>query len=144
MSQEKETASQAKRVSNEEKSSAVAHEDGDTQPKEAKGGLGPYFVSCAQLHIHRGCLKSLMRQKRVFKYADRKSWALNIVAFISAIAAGVLLPLMNLVFGKFVTTATGFATGVTTPAQYRSEVNKYTYVNPRRCTSARISNHHRC
>lgn len=33
---------------------------------------------------------------------------------------------MDLVFGKFVTTFTGFATGSTTPAQYRSEVNKYT------------------
>jgi ATP-binding cassette subfamily B (MDR/TAP) protein 1 len=37
----------------------------------------------------------------VFRYADGKTWALNIVAFIAAIAAGTLLPLMNLFFGKF-------------------------------------------
>jgi len=33
---------------------------------------------------------------------------------------------MNLIFGKFVTTFTRFATGVMTPAEYRGEVNKYT------------------
>jgi ATP-binding cassette subfamily B (MDR/TAP) protein 1 len=49
------------------------------------------------------------------------------VAFVAAIAAGTLLPLMNLVFGKFVSTIVGFATGSTTPAQYRAEVNRYTY-----------------
>ncbi|OAL47500.1 multidrug resistance protein-like protein 1 [Pyrenochaeta sp. DS3sAY3a] len=75
-------------------------------PEEAKEGNGAYT--------------------RVFKYADQKSWTLNIVAFIAAIAAGTLLPLMDLIFGKFVTTFTGFAVGTTTPAQYRSEVNKYT------------------
>lgn len=93
------------RRSEEDKRSATS-EKGDAAPDEAKGGMGGYV--------------------RVFKYADRKSWTLNIVAFIAAIAAGTLLPLMDLIFGKFVTTFTGFATGVTTPAQYRSEVNKYT------------------
>jgi hypothetical protein len=51
-----------------------------------------------------------------------------IVAFVAAIAAGTLLPIMNLIFGIFITTFTGFATGATTPAQYRSELNKYTSV----------------
>ncbi|KAF2708657.1 multidrug resistance protein-like protein 1 [Pleomassaria siparia CBS 279.74] len=63
---------------------------------------------------------------RVFKYADRLSWILNTTAFIAAIAAGTLLPLMNLVFGRFVSISTGFATGTISPAQYRSDVNKYT------------------
>ncbi|KAH7371427.1 P-loop containing nucleoside triphosphate hydrolase protein [Pyrenochaeta sp. MPI-SDFR-AT-0127] len=93
------------RTSQDEERSA-ASEKGDAASNEAKGGMGGYI--------------------RAFKYADRKSWTLNIVAFIAAIAAGTLLPLMDLIFGKFVTTFTGFATGVTTPAQYRSEVNKYT------------------
>ncbi|KAF2108830.1 multidrug resistance protein 1 [Lophiotrema nucula] len=80
--------------------------EGDAKPTEAKGGLGSYF--------------------RVFKYADRVGWTLNICAFIAAIASGTLLPLMNLVFGKFVTTFTDFATGAISPTDYRSEVNKYT------------------
>ncbi|KAF1954349.1 multidrug resistance protein 1, partial [Byssothecium circinans] len=63
---------------------------------------------------------------RVFRYADRTSWTLNIIAFIAAIASGAILPLMNLVFGRFVTTFTRFATGAITPARYRSEINKYT------------------
>ena len=33
---------------------------------------------------------------------------------------------MDLVFGEFVTTFTNFATGAASPADYRSEVNKYT------------------
>jgi ATP-binding cassette subfamily B (MDR/TAP) protein 1 len=62
----------------------------------------------------------------VFSYADQRSWILNIVAFFAAIGAGAVLPLMDLIFGKFVTTFVRFSTGVLTPAQYRSEVNKYT------------------
>ncbi|KAF2849496.1 multidrug resistance protein-like protein 1 [Plenodomus tracheiphilus IPT5] len=62
---------------------------------------------------------------RIFKYADQTSWILNGISFVAAIGAGTLLPLMDLVFGKFVTTFTGFATGSTTPEQYRAEVNKY-------------------
>jgi hypothetical protein len=53
-----------------------------------------------------------------------------VVAFIAAIAAGVLLPLMNLVFGKFVTTFIGFAAGSTAADEYRAEINKYTCVLP--------------
>ncbi|KAJ4287807.1 hypothetical protein N0V90_012511 [Kalmusia sp. IMI 367209] len=71
----------------------------------------------------QGGMKSYLR---VFSYADRKSWILNIVAFLAAIGAGAVLPLMDLIFGKFVTTFVRFSTGVITPAQYRSEVNKYT------------------
>jgi ATP-binding cassette subfamily B (MDR/TAP) protein 1 len=83
--------------------------DNDAMPKDATGtggGMGSYF--------------------RIFKYADRMSWILNITSFIAAIAAGTLLPLMDLVFGKFVSTFTGFALGTISPAQYRSEVSKYT------------------
>ncbi|KAH8723660.1 multidrug resistance protein 1 [Phaeosphaeriaceae sp. PMI808] len=79
---------------------------GELNPDEPKGGLGHYF--------------------RVFQYADRTSWILNCVAFVAAIGAGTLLPIMDIIFGKFVTTFTSFATGGTTPEQFRSEINKYT------------------
>lgn len=62
----------------------------------------------------------------MFSYADRTSWILNVIAFFAAIGAGAVLPLVDLVFGKFVTTFVRFSTGALTPAQYRSEVNKYT------------------
>ena len=50
------------------------------------------------------------------------------MAFVAAIAAGVLLPLMNLVFGKFVTSFTGFGTGAISAATYRADVNRFTSV----------------
>ncbi|KNG46830.1 multidrug resistance protein 1 [Stemphylium lycopersici] len=56
--------------------------DSEKCDAEKEGGLGGYV--------------------RVFTYADRASWMLNIIAFIAAIAAGTLLPLMDLVFGKSV------------------------------------------
>ena len=51
---------------------------------------------------------------------------MNAVAFFCMIAAGVALPIMNLVFGKFTSTFNAFAVGVISPEEYRSEVNKYT------------------
>ncbi|ORY11062.1 P-loop containing nucleoside triphosphate hydrolase protein [Clohesyomyces aquaticus] len=84
----------------------TASQDGDAKPKEAKGGMHSY--------------------RRVFAYADRTSWTLNIIAFIAAVAAGTLLPLMDLIFGKFVTTFTRFSLGTISPGKYRSEVNRYT------------------
>ncbi|KAF3048321.1 hypothetical protein E8E12_011686 [Didymella heteroderae] len=80
--------------------------DGEAKRHDAQSGMGPYL--------------------RVFRYADKTSWLLNGVAFIAAIAAGTLLPLMDLVFGKFVTAFNGFAVGTIGPAEYRSQVNKYT------------------
>lgn len=51
---------------------------------------------------------------------------MNAVALFCMIAAGTLLPLMDLVFGKFVTVFNNFATGVLDPEGFRDEVNKYT------------------
>ena len=45
------------------------------------------------------------------------------------IASGVLLPLMDLVFGKFVTVFNNFIIGKITPAEFRSSLNDYTYVS---------------
>lgn len=42
------------------------------------------------------------------------------------IAAGILLPLMNFVFGKFVTVFNDFITGRRAADDFRSAVNQYT------------------
>ncbi|EMD59972.1 hypothetical protein COCSADRAFT_346383 [Bipolaris sorokiniana ND90Pr] len=78
----------------------------NTNRDENKGSLGCFF--------------------RVFRYADRISWFLNVIAIVTAIAAGTLLPLMDLVFGKFVTTLTAFASETIPPAEFRSQINKFT------------------
>lgn len=43
------------------------------------------------------------------------------------IAAGTLLPIMDIVFGKFINAFNGFVNGTLSPAGYRSEVGKYRY-----------------
>ncbi|RYP43462.1 hypothetical protein DL770_011677 [Monosporascus sp. CRB-9-2] len=63
--------------------------------------------------------------RRIFNYADRTSWILYSVAFAAAITAGSALPLMDLVFGKFVTTFNNFAIGAVSPDDYMSEVSRY-------------------
>jgi ATP-binding cassette subfamily B (MDR/TAP) protein 1 len=50
---------------------------------------------------------------------------MNTIAFICMIASGTALPLMDLIFGKFVNVFTNFATGQLSPAGYRSEVANY-------------------
>ncbi|OAX77035.1 hypothetical protein ACJ72_08671, partial [Emergomyces africanus] len=89
----------------EEKPSSTQGSDGETkEEKPQEGGMGHLL--------------------RVFTYTDSTAWVLYGVSFISAIAAGAAMPLMTLVFGGFVTTTTGFATGAVTPEKFRSEVNK--------------------
>ncbi|KAK3354418.1 ABC transporter transmembrane region-domain-containing protein [Neurospora tetraspora] len=51
-------------------------------------------------------------------------------ALTCMIASGVLLPLMDLVFGKFVTVFNNFITGKATPAEFRSSLNDYTFGFP--------------
>jgi ATP-binding cassette subfamily B (MDR/TAP) protein 1 len=51
---------------------------------------------------------------------------MNAIAFLAMIASGTLLPLMDLIFGKFVTIFTGFSVGIVTAEKYREEINYYT------------------
>ncbi|KAH6894643.1 P-loop containing nucleoside triphosphate hydrolase protein [Thelonectria olida] len=63
---------------------------------------------------------------RVFTYNDTVGWISTSIALVCIVASGVLLPLMNLVFGKFVTVFNGFNTGEKTPHEFRKDVNHYT------------------
>jgi ATP-binding cassette subfamily B (MDR/TAP) protein 1 len=51
-----------------------------------------------------------------------------LVSLITAIAAGIALPFMDVIFGKFVTTFNNFAVGALGPDEYMSRVEKFTYV----------------
>jgi hypothetical protein len=64
--------------------------------------------------------------QRVFTYNDRRGWIMNGIAFFCMIAAGTLLPLMDLIFGKFVNIFNGFITGKLSPASYRHQVGRFT------------------
>ncbi|KAF2672559.1 multidrug resistance protein-like protein 1 [Microthyrium microscopicum] len=63
---------------------------------------------------------------RIFKYTNRTGWILNFIALVAAIISGALLPLMNLVFGRTVTTFTDFGTGKLSPAEFRSQSTSWT------------------
>lgn len=41
------------------------------------------------------------------------------------IASGIVLPLMDIVFGKFVNVFNDFVTGALTPEGYREQINYY-------------------
>ncbi|USW57061.1 Putative Type 1 protein exporter [Septoria linicola] len=61
---------------------------------------------------------------RVFSYADRTSWILNAVAFVTAIGAGIPLPIMEVLFGQFVTSFLDFSQGRSTAAEYMNDVER--------------------
>ncbi|KAK7430445.1 hypothetical protein QQZ08_002964 [Neonectria magnoliae] len=63
---------------------------------------------------------------RVFTYNDTIGWISTSIALICMVASGVLLPLMNLVFGKFVTVFNDFNTGAKTLEEFRKDINHYT------------------
>lgn len=62
----------------------------------------------------------------MFSYADGYSKLLYTISIISAIGAGITLPLMDIVFGKFVTTFNNFALGRVRSSEYMDEVERYT------------------
>lgn len=65
-------------------------------------------------------------RQRVFMYNDTIGWITTGISVICMIAAGVLLPLMNFVFGKFVSVFNNFITGKSTADDFRSAINQYT------------------
>lgn len=53
---------------------------------------------------------------------------MNGIACFCMIASGTVLPLMDVVFGKFINVFNDFVAGKSSPADYRSEVNHFRYV----------------
>ncbi|KAF4550784.1 ABC transporter transmembrane region-containing protein 1 [Elsinoe fawcettii] len=63
--------------------------------------------------------------KRVFAYCNGIDITLNIIGMLAAAGSGVALALVQLVFGGFVTIITDFQRGITTRAQFDSEIRTY-------------------
>ena len=63
--------------------------------------------------------------KRIFDYADKLSCILNAVSLITSIAAGVVLPLMTIVFGNAVGEFNKFSAGSTDAARFRHIILNY-------------------
>ncbi|RAH45704.1 ABC transporter ATP-binding protein [Aspergillus brunneoviolaceus CBS 621.78] len=73
-------------------------------------------------HPQSGGLKSYLR---IFSYADSCGWTLNALALMGAIGAGAALPLMDLLFGKMLTTFNDLATGQSSPEEFRDSLNRF-------------------
>ncbi|KAG6006479.1 hypothetical protein E4U21_007023 [Claviceps maximensis] len=58
---------------------------------------------------------------RIFTYAGRTEYIIYVVSLLAAIASGTGMALQNLVFGKFVTSLTDFASGKSTGESLRSD-----------------------
>ncbi|KAH8587450.1 ATP-binding cassette, subfamily B, member 1 [Bisporella sp. PMI_857] len=59
---------------------------------------------------------------RIFQYADKTDWILNVISLLTCIGSGVVLPLMTVVFGNSITLFNDFS-GPNT-AKFRREVLK--------------------
>jgi hypothetical protein len=70
----------------------------------------------------------LNEKKRIFSHTDRIGWILNGLALIGAVGAGSALPLIDILFGQFVTAFNGLATGSKSPTEFRSDLSKFSYV----------------
>ncbi|RCI16684.1 hypothetical protein L249_1739 [Ophiocordyceps polyrhachis-furcata BCC 54312] len=85
-----------------------SHSDSDqTGPKSGDGGAS---------------FKYLMR---VFHYNDSRGWLMNAIAFLCVVASSAALPVMDIIFGRFVDVFNDFAAGRLSPAAYRSEVSRF-------------------
>ncbi|KHN94431.1 multidrug resistance protein 1 [Metarhizium album ARSEF 1941] len=67
--------------------------------------------------------------QRVFSYSDSMGCFLNIIAFLDMMGAGVALPLMDVVFGRFVDTIHNFVNGKLPADEYMDQVGELTFVN---------------
>ncbi|GAP87976.1 putative ABC transporter [Rosellinia necatrix] len=69
-------------------------------------------------------VKAFDAYMRIFKYGTRKEYALQAVALVCALASGVGMAVVNLVFGQFITITLNYTTGVTDGAAFRNEAAK--------------------
>ncbi|KAF7551907.1 hypothetical protein G7Z17_g4685 [Cylindrodendrum hubeiense] len=61
---------------------------------------------------------------RIFRYATPTEYYMQAAATFCAVGSGVAMAMVNLVFGKFITVITNYATGASTPSDFRSEAAK--------------------
>jgi ATP-binding cassette subfamily B (MDR/TAP) protein 1 len=117
---------------------SIKPQDGaDAKPKGG-GGVQSYFVRSAKPDTLHGNLTAV---QRVFRYADATGWMLNIIAFAAAICAGIMLPLLDIIFGKFVTTFNDYAIGKSTRAAFRSDIRTLRRATFTTCPIAPCSYH---
>ncbi|CAM1501550.1 Fc.00g035340.m01.CDS01 [Cosmosporella sp. VM-42] len=99
----------------------LSHRREEQKPAEAKATVGGDDEGSTD-EMQDGSFKYFLR---VFTYNDGQGWLMNTIAFAAMIAAGTLLPIMEIVFGKFVNVFNDFIAGRSSPADFRREVGQY-------------------
>ncbi|KAB5583133.1 multidrug resistance protein [Coniochaeta sp. 2T2.1] len=61
---------------------------------------------------------------RIFRYGSWTEYTMQIVATFCALASGVGMALVNLVFGKFITLINDYASGKSSPSEFRSDAGQ--------------------
>lgn len=66
--------------------------------------------------------------QRIFSYAGRLEYTFFAISIVAAIASGAGIALQNLIFGRFVTIITDYASQKSSAADFRSEAAELAYV----------------
>ncbi|VUC23589.1 unnamed protein product [Clonostachys rosea] len=61
---------------------------------------------------------------RIFRYGSRKEYMMQIAGVVFAMASGVGVAMVNLIFGQFITVVTGYTTGTSSPEELRKESSR--------------------
>lgn len=61
--------------------------------------------------------------QRIFTFAGRVEYTLQGIAIVAAIASGAGIALQNLIFGRFITVITDFASGISDKDTFRDEAS---------------------
>ncbi|KAH8204908.1 hypothetical protein TruAng_000947 [Truncatella angustata] len=61
---------------------------------------------------------------RIFKFGTSETYALQLVAVICALASGVGMAMVNLVFGEFITVIINYSTGTSTGDMFRAQAGR--------------------
>ena len=89
-------------------------------------------VTPGQISQHQQDIGDLVLRltQRIFRYGSSTEYAMQIVATFCALASGVGMALVNLVFGKFINIINDYVAGKSTPSEFRSDAARLSYAVP--------------
>ena len=106
--------------------SAVDVHDSTAQQEGEGPGMKQFFVS--HILFVEKLMHAELSFQRIFTFMSTSDVFLNILGCTCAIGAGISQPLMAIVFGSFIVKFTDFGSGVSTPPEFRADVNSFAYV----------------
>ncbi|KAF2020294.1 P-loop containing nucleoside triphosphate hydrolase protein [Aaosphaeria arxii CBS 175.79] len=109
----------AAEVVNNEKGASSAEE----LPVEATAGLSEQEKAIIEKQTHVPSMS--IGYFSLFRYANKKERLIMFASFVASIGAGVVMPLMTLVYGNFAGTFTSFSVDAVAAAHFRHQINTF-------------------